>query len=54
MTVWNLGCILLQLLTSNHKLSTRESMDKFKGQEFTMEAIGIGNNISQKFSKEIR
>ena len=50
MTVWNLGCILLQLLTINHKLSTKEIMDKFKGKEFTMEAIGISPAIANNYS----
>ena len=31
MIVWNLGCILLEILMQNHKLSTREIMQKFEG-----------------------
>ena len=50
MTVWNLGCILLQLLTINHNLSTKEIMDKFKGKEFTMEAIGISPVLVKQYS----
>lgn len=41
MTVWNLGCILLHLIVSSHKLSNKPITDKFKGQPFSFEAIGI-------------
>ena len=29
MTVWNLGCIMLEMLIQTHKLSTKEIMNKF-------------------------
>jgi hypothetical protein len=43
MLVWNLGSLLLDLLLGGgtHKLSNRNVMDKFKGESFSFEKIGI-------------
>ena len=41
MIVWNLGCILLELLMQNHKLSTKEIMQKFEGQAFSFKKLGM-------------
>jgi len=45
-----MGSLLLDLLVGDHRLCTKEVMDKFKGQEFTFQAIGISKIISGKFS----
>lgn len=50
MAVWNLGCILLQLLVGSHRLSNREVINKFKGKAFSFEAIGIKSDRIAKFS----
>ena len=41
MIVWNMGCILLEILMQTHKLSTLEVMNKFKGKKFTFAGIGM-------------
>lgn len=51
MIVWNCGSLLLDLLMGGHRLSTKEVLDKFKGQEFTFQAIGISKTVSGKFSE---
>ncbi len=54
MTVWNLGCILLHLIVSSHKLSNAEIINKFKGKPFTFEAIGIKSDRAAKLSYSIK
>ena len=54
MLVWNLGCILLQLLVVNHKLSAKQVTDKFKGDMFTMQAVGIQSKIAANYTVDIR
>lgn len=38
----------------NHKFGNLTQMDKFKGQPFSFEAIGVSNAISSKFSEEVK
>lgn len=52
--VWNLGCILIELLLGKHKLKNLEIMDKFKNQEFSMEKIGISPKVASNFSPKIK
>ena len=52
MLVWNLGCILVELLTSNHKFSTLEVMNKFKNQPFSFAALGMAEHIWKNFKLE--
>jgi serine/threonine protein kinase len=50
MTVWNLGCILLHLFTSSHRLSNLDVIAKFMNKPFTFEAIGIKSDRTNKLS----
>lgn len=54
MMVWNLGSLLLDMLLGSHKLSTQEVIEKFKGQPFSFEAVGIKKEIAAKFSEDTR
>jgi hypothetical protein len=54
MMVWNLGSLLLDMLLGSHKLSTQEVTEKFKGQPFSLEAVGIKKEIAAKFSEDTR
>lgn len=50
MIVWNLGCILLEILLQNHKFPTKEAKDKIKNQPFTFKGFGLKENIWKDFS----
>jgi serine/threonine protein kinase len=54
MTVWNLGCILVHLLSSGHRLTNRSVMEKFLNKPFTFEAIGIKNEKINKLSQQTK
>jgi serine/threonine protein kinase len=54
MTVWNLGCILLHLIVSSHKLSNKTIMEKFKGKPFTFEAINIKSDRVNNLSTNLK
>lgn len=54
MTVWNLGCILVHLIVGSHKLSNKTITDKFKGQPFSFEAIGIKSDRVAKLPYHIK
>ena len=54
MIVWNLGSLLLDLLLGSHKLSNIEVANKFKGQPFSFEAVGVKEEKYSHFSMEVR
>lgn len=54
MVVWNLGSILLDMLLTTHKLKNKAVIDKFAGEPFSLEKLGIGTAVSNKFSGDLK
>ena len=50
MMVWNLGCIMLEMLIQTHKLSTKEIMNKFQGEHFSFQKLGMKEHTYKGFS----
>ena len=53
MVVWNLGCIMLEMLIQTHKLSTKEIMNKFQGEPFSFQKLGMKEHTYKGFSEEM-
>lgn len=51
--VWDLGCLLIHMLTGNHKLKSKKILDQFKGKEFGFKEIGVKADLglSEPFKK---
>lgn len=53
MIVWNLGCILLEILLQSHKFSTKEAKNKIKEKPFTFKGFGLNERVWKDFSPEV-